>query len=309
MGRFDEIFRVLESDNDLQRAIVCSLVLRYLNMPTDRWIVAELIGVREVNAVAVRANPAAQEMIGMTSSEIVVKSSIFSRFILSHLPSGRMLIGTLKTMLVRAAELGREARVFRDLERDLMRFSTIEGIMPTGQRREVLINYYETIKNMSPCAGNPLYWLQYAIARLSLKDYAKARNFLDQAYGLARKRTGFSTYQIDNQCARYLLEECAFANREADSFKTFIEAERLLRAQIRDEVHKHYPFRVAAGYKAFYERFQKAWTQDQRKIVVAACAGIRSRIDSLDADLKRHPHVEECREAMEAVLAEAGSGA
>ena len=177
----------------------------------------------------------------------------------------------------------------------------IEGVLPQSRRRERLVEYYDSISNCSACLGNPFFWLQYAIARMSLGEYALAESYLETAYDCAKRTPGFRTYQIDNQKARLLLEKTVAENLESESFQAFHSAIRIIMRQIKEGSHRHYPYRVAALVGPFLEAFFSGWPPGHQQVARRSVDVIRSRIDSVRGELRKHRDVIACAEALAAL--------
>jgi len=186
-----------------------------------------------------------------------------------------------------------------------MRFSQIALLIPAERHDQHLISYYDSIKNLNGCANNQFFWLQYAIARLSISDYGLAEKYLETAYGLAKKISGFDTYQIDNTKARLLLQRIADGTRVGKSFADFVEASRILNQQARSSGQGYYPFRVASLYQGILPRITTEWSADQMPIFFAACRGMAERLDKIDSRLVDHPDIVRCREVMRELLKQA----
>ena len=64
---------------------------------------------------------------------------------------------------------------------------------PTAGNEIALQNFYEELKTIPSIRSDPLFWLQYAMARLSLGDLDLARRYFEQSYSIADRRK-FDTY-------------------------------------------------------------------------------------------------------------------
>ncbi|MBK8908542.1 MAG: hypothetical protein IPM60_11755 [Rhodospirillales bacterium] len=261
----------------------------------------DLVGADIYNKSRTASHEQAQEFCVVSGVGVLVKSGVFAQFMLRQMWDSGVLLGAISSMLRNAVCATADDEEMRYIARDLMRFSMIEGILPPGRRREALIAYYEEIKCVGECQRNQFFWLQYAIARLSLHEYDAARNYLDTAYSLARKIPGFNTRQIDNQYARYLLENATYSNDRARSFSVWLDANKLLLMQMRKEKDNHYPYRVASAYKDYIEHFGESWDRRQIAAFRSACNTVIGNIGTLERHLAAHPHVQQCKAALQTV--------
>ena len=92
-----------------------------------------------------------------------------------------------------------------------------------------MAEYYNSLKGLDCYKNNQFFWLQYAMACMDIKDYSRAKDYLDIAYEIIeRDKPGFDAYQIDTQMARYYLESVLLDNNPKDSFENFQTAHNLL---------------------------------------------------------------------------------
>ena len=81
----------------------------------------------------------------------------------------------------------------------------------------------------------------------------------------------------------------------------FREARVLIYAQLRDE-RRHYPYRVAAGWFAFYDFFKDRLQDSEKSEIWNAAEYVIAKIDALPDDRRTHRTVSECRKAMHLIL-------
>jgi hypothetical protein len=283
------------------------MVLQHVGAPTDLSTLAELCGVASVNRALSSRDAEIAELATIGHDNIIARSPLFATRALRTFWSSGLVQDIVAGMLQRALTLRWDGQIYRDIARDLKRYSSINVLVPKDQRRQHLISYYERIKNLEGCAQDPYFWLQYTIAWLSLGEYGLAEKNLETAYAQASRLKSFDTYQIDNTKARFLLERSMTDGRES-AFADFSEAHRILRAQISEKTHGYYPFKVAALYGAFWDRLAHTWPYNQRLIYLSACRWVHGMGRALDRSLAEHPDVRNCQEAMERVLGKAGTG-
>ncbi len=302
--RLNDIFEDLAQKPNAQEVVVGALVLRHIGASSDLSLLAELTGVEFINQALFGRYTGITEFLNLERDNIIARSSLFSTMALRTFWSTGKVAKLMAEMLSRALELRFDGSIYRDIARDLMRFSTIKALLPNEQQENRLVDYYERIKNFEGCSRNPFFWLQYAIARLDMKRFDIAQRYLDTAYSLASRIEKFETYQLDNTQARLLLQRCIDEERSMNAFADFVRANRIINAQVRERRHAYYPFRVASYYGAFWKRVAHAWPEEQRNVFLAACRAISQFIATIDRNLVSHPDVTKCRNAIDQVLKE-----
>lgn len=95
--------------------------------------------------------------------------------------------------------------------------------------------------------------MQYAIARMSFGDYKNAKSYFDTAFSLADNIVGYDAYQIINHYGRLLLESCVANQSSMSPVESFLEANKIVRDEIKERYTAHYPYKVAAQYLTLIE--------------------------------------------------------
>jgi hypothetical protein len=187
------------------------------------------------------------------------------------------------------------------LLRELMRFGRLQYLLPESGRRQGIVRYYESIKGLNACRRHPLFWLQYAIACLTMNDLDRAEAYFNTSYSLAENMSSFDTYQIDNHYARFLLVT-AIENNEANTcMQNFRRARKIVNEQIAKE-RLRYPYRIATMYADFFERFEGRLSMSEKTEIGRAARFVTERIAKLPEDRQVEKQIVRCRAAMEKVL-------
>lgn len=128
-----------------------------------------------------------------------------------------------------------------------MRYSFLQNALPNENFLSNSTAFYMELRTVGGLGSFPLFWLQFAIAKLNYRDFVTAKQYLKSAYQMA-ERTNFNTYQIDNQYAKLML--MADDTILDSPFDRFCKAENLLTHQLINNQDK-YPYRSAATLKYF----------------------------------------------------------
>lgn len=158
----------------------------------------------------------------------------------------QMLITLAKAADKAASVSAEHVNIFKSL----MRFSSLQFILPEVDKAKAVLRFYESIKTLGHCRTNPLFGLQYAIACLVIEEFERAQKYFDSAYAFASGRDHFDTYQIDNHYARFLLTKAARSANVTEAIPAFRKARAIIFQQVANE-RLHYPYRVATGLLTF----------------------------------------------------------
>jgi hypothetical protein len=103
---------------------------------------------------------------------------------------------------------------------------------------------------------------------VAIGEYSRARVYFSTAYSFAEKKPWFDSFQIDNQFARFLLENEISIGTKDTCMIAFKDAHNIL---IKSLDSFHYTFKVAINYYYFYNKFYTEITMSEKKFLDMAC--------------------------------------
>lgn len=278
-----------------------------------------LCGALETNQFLRMSSEFRDRLYDVRGGEFKVNSKIFGQYFLRDLVPSSLVLGALTKAIRNALQLGirlsevdldeddaeskgdRFIRTANSFPAPMYVFRNIQQIVDIEGDFESVFSFYEEIKRKSRLADDPLFWLQYAIAKLFSGDRASAKSYLDNSYGIA-KRTGFKTYQIDNQYARWLLESAVSTGITSEAFAAFDEAHRIIVGQMASHEQAHYPFRIAIQYRDYYLHHQHSLDVQQTEFVKNAAQAVLSAAEFAHVELGKRHWVDRCRRALNGLL-------
>ena len=278
-----------------------------------------LCGALETNQFLRNSSEFRQRLYDIRGGEFRVNSKIFGQYFLRDLVPSSLVLAALTKAIRSALQLGvrlseadldeddaetkddRFIRTANSFPAPMYVFRNIQQIVNIEGEFDGVFSFYEEIKRKSRLADDPLFWLQYAIAKLFSGDRASAKSYLDNSYGIA-KRTGFKTYQIDNQYARWLLESSVSTGSTSEAFGAFEEAHRIIVGQMASHDQAHYPFRIAVQYRDFYFHHQHGLDAQQTEFVKNAAQAVLSASQFAHVELGKRHWVDRCRRALNSLL-------
>jgi SIR2-like domain len=302
LARFSAIFDALNNKKDYYEVVATILILDVLGATPRLDILVNLWGDRILGRPAFRQDPTVRQLFDFGSGRVTLRSSVAGQFILKRLVDTNILIDVLIHLAREADKLAPISRYYSDLMRELMRFGRLQYLLPEAGRREGIVRYYESIKNLNTCRRQPLFWLQYAIACLTLNDLERADKYFDTAYSLAEDISGFDTYQIDNHYARFLLVTAIENENSTTCMQNFRRARRIVNEQIIKE-RLRYPYRVASMYGEFFDWFERRLTASEREEIGRAARFVAERIAKLPDDRQQEKQIVRCRSVMKRLMA------
>lgn len=291
----------LRARGDNYEPLLSIFILTLLNHAPSLDILADIWGPDKIYRAQFRSDPVAKELVDFKSGAILVRSPIAAEFILRSFSDAGTLVSVL-TRMAQCMERGRSVSPrYWDIFKNLMRFSSLQGLLPEQGRRNAVIQYYESLKNLGACTRNPLFWLQYAIASLVIEDLPRAKTYFDTAYSLAAG-TGFDTFQIDNHFSRFLMVQAVKELDFRSAMANYRQALTIIERQAMYE-RRHYPYRVAIYFQDFLNRFGLEMDDVEIEEFARGAERILGRIavrSNYQGD--EHRHVLNCKKAMNYVI-------
>jgi hypothetical protein len=301
LARFSTIFDALNYKKDYYEVVATILVLDVLGAMPRLDVLVNLWGDHILGRAAFRQDGTVRQLLDFNTGRITLRSSVASQFILKRLVDINVLIDVLVHIARQADKLASVSDYYFDLLRELMRFGRLQYLLPESGRRQGIVRYYESIKDLNACRRHPLFWLQYAIACLTMNDLDRAEVYFNTSYSLAEIRSGFDTYQIDNHYARFLLVTAIENNDQNTCMQNFRRARKIVNEQITKE-RLRYPYRIAAMYADFFECFEGRLSMSDKTEIGRAARFVAERIAKLPEDRQLEKQIVRCRAAMEKVL-------
>jgi len=305
----ERLAHVVESISSTNRAYLetaaCVLALSVIEIGTNLELLSNLVGTEVLNQASFRNNEGIRELFDFERGQIVARNAVVGRHILTSSIDPDVSVSALVMMAANADKLS-GSDLYYAILRDLMRFSNVQSVLPAQHKMNAVLVYYERLKNFRSCKTNPNFWLQYAIASLTLGSFDDARIKIETAYAHANARPSYNTFMIDNTAARLELEQliAAPSGDRTKAIASFRKAKAILIGQVSKLEYRHYPFRVAAKYEPFLAAHRFVLKPEDREEIARAARFILRRIDRLSAYRAGHRYVVECRQAMEKILNE-----
>lgn len=237
-----------------ERGIVLALCLNMVEIIPTFEFLSELLGVDLFSTIHTFQNEFVREFFAINDVGIYARSPVMSEYILRNVISDDLKIDIILDAVKIASDKHKRAKRYRDVNSKLMQFSFIERVVRSvNNRYERIQDYYDRAGEIGFKEFSPHYWLQYAIAARSFKDFKSADRFFAQTKKIMERRPDFYTYKVDNAYAQFLLESRVDTDFWNDYFSAFVEASTLALNQTRNKRTGLYPYKVASMFLYFFE--------------------------------------------------------
>ncbi len=213
--------------------------------------------------------------------KIEARSSVVGEFCLKRVFKGHEIVD----VLIRVADQ-QKGKTYADDDSwpillQFMRFGFIEPWLGASDKPVLLKRYYERLRTNSFYLRNPHFWLQYAIAMMSIGNYDFAKTYLDSARSRADQIPRYNYRHLDNHTARYYLESRARDPRDLrDYFAVFLKATSTLISEFRTENQANYTARVCKYLAEFCYRANPTFSVSDRTEAIRRTKLLLSHLNS-----------------------------
>ena len=182
-----------------------------------------------------------------------------------------------------------------------MRYSILRSVV---ENRDQINRFFDNISKYPHLRSRILFWLQWHMAKVDMREFDEAEKYLQQGYTEARnyeRRTGnnYNRNQLDDRKAKFLMFRAQYIERNPiHLYHDMKEACQIVARLSREENLTHHPFQTL---KVIVETF----ISKQGGLLEVHRDPIRRMIDALvehaRASVKRVPQGYQERRATEAV--------
>lgn len=286
-GKLNTLMSELNKNSEIMEISLLSFINSSLNLNLELNNILLMLNKQSVSARITKDN-GINELFSLEDNQFKIKSPVVGYYILQNNDLTEEIVELLVNVMYNL-DKSNYIDKYNEIMRLLISFSNLRIVLNKNSKNfsAYLISFYERIKNLEFNSRNPFFWLQYAIARMEIKDYREAKIYLENAYQYANGIKKFDTYQLDSHKARLLLEQTLYFNNKEEAYSSFIEAHQLIYNNNNKPVHLHYPLRQAKYYYDYYKIFYPGFDDSQKGIFLFCCKQIKDKIDEYNKALQK----------------------
>lgn len=275
-SKVKDLIDVLFQDRDMKEITLLTFVCETVAIELRLDDIVLLLN-KQVNMASILKNEAIREFFDFERNRIKLKSPLVAYHILQEYNYNSDIEDILRRVLPVLDRHSKTER-YESMLRMLISYSSLRMIFSKKDvnYNQQFIRIYELSKTLKYHEENPFFWLQYAIARMALKEYKEAGIYLENAEAYSKKKYDKDSWQIETHKARLLLEQTTAENNKADAFINFEKAHLLLYYNKTPDTH--YPLRQTMLYRPFYEKFYKGFTEDEKSRFLWYCIKMQEKV-------------------------------
>jgi len=281
----------------VRTVLIISQLLNLAQVRSDLSVISELVQFDARKAIAEHATKL-RDFSLIRNGQISIRSSVFSDYVIKKLIETAFVIEVMTKAMRHLDVVHENDQQYAYIYKNFSRFRFVESAISSEKRLVHMVKYFEDIKDLSHSRAHPLFWLQYAMCRISLNQFKEAERLFDVAYAFS-KQSGFKENRhLNNQFARFLLESRTKSNEYTDYMVAFNKAHSICVKQMIDEPLSNNPYRVAQNYLPFLERRSGDLEIGDLVAIIRSCSEILKQYRSRPGDFSQNSIVEHCAVAM-----------
>ncbi|WP_413478741.1 SIR2 family protein [Serratia proteamaculans] len=270
--RIESLLDLVNKDSELEDCLLICSIASYLSYDLDSIDIQTLTSVRGIDGVKYLKNEVASQILEKNNRLVFLKNPVLAKVIIERKSASdpRGMLEFLVSLYESLNKYSNGEAKYNVFMKDVNVFSNLLKIF--GLKNVVFIDeFYERVRLYSDNSKNQHFWLQFAIAKLSIKDYPTAERFIQTTYSLAQGKS-YNHDWVNCQYARLLIETASTLTSKEDRIDRIKQAHALIIGQN----NRQYPFRVANKYFDFLEEVERDIDLDTKKVI----AGLLREFDA-----------------------------
>lgn len=264
------------SSQNYHEAVILILLINIMGLRLSVKDIERIVKVNITTDSIFRSNSAINELISFEKNTLKIKSSVTSSFILKNISTPEIVFESMFKLACFSQSYS-EVEQFRSVLKTLVSYSHFNKIFDgLKDLKNNISDYYEKISALPFYENNHFFWLQYAIACISLCEFDRAQLYLENAYSYIPDNNNFIPFQINNQQARLYLER--ICNNLSNDIKTdFLEAHKILNTPIvSDKDNELNVIKMFSYYNK--NKIKTALLEENKDLYIKSCKEAYNRV-------------------------------
>lgn len=283
-NKLDEILKIAKKDKKAEKIIIMAIIAELVNLELDIDDYLYFLSMIDLS-VKIQKDNEINELVDIDNNKIKIKSSILAHLIIQNSKFSDKIVDLLISIMVKL-ESKRNIQKYVNVQFALISFSNIQLLIrEKGEKfNNLIIRYYENIKNTQYCNGNVFFWIQYANARISLKQFVEAKICLDKAKSEMHDNRDYPQY--DTCYSRYLLENQLYSNIIENAYDIFEEAHNGIYNNKNSKNRWHFPLKQTNLYYDYFKKFYITFSETEKSLFIMHCKQVLEKIDDYISERK-----------------------
>lgn len=255
--KIDNEIHNINSSHEATVYLIAQAISSALGLKLEKYKLLSLMKINSTYLKRVFRNESYHEIIKFDQSDYVIRSSVFSDYILRYYKKEEVL-EVLVTMFKNSKNIGASDKVY-DFQKDLVSRSNLKLLIDRyndGVESEEMYGYfYDKIQNHDNAKNNHFFWLHFGITMLNQGELELSKKYFDKAYALINANPNRSSSHVDAHYPRLLftiLEQTSQGRRF--DFEMFTNAHNKLVNSGNKYSSLKYPLKLIDFYDKLHKK-------------------------------------------------------
>jgi hypothetical protein len=278
----EQINRIDPKGTGASNLLVASLFLKHIGDPPPVSFLSDVFST-DVGDVIARANVGngSFHLLRIERGFVQTVPAIGASLILREFFEDADIVTAVVTMLERMAQRQlRSTEYERYAFGQLMRYSRLITVVKEEAQIE---RFFDHISKIGYFREEPLFWLQWHMAKAATGSFVDAERLLDRGYAEAgnwekRRRAPYNRKQLDDRKAKFLILRADRTERAAtDLFRDMKSACEIVERLLRDAEITHHPFETLEQILQLLSHKNSVLPPELRAIILPQCRNLIER--------------------------------
>lgn len=265
----EKVFEKLRKNNRNTEVVLAAIVNNIVGMNLAYGQLLELLQVSQSSISCPRDEDVA-ELLNIQDGRIEIKSSLLSLYVIRKENLYADVIKVMEKMVRNADRLLDDDSEM--VKRLLISISNISELFykhlpyysasaDSEELHQEILKYFDDVSKVRYYADNEFFWLQYAMACMTMREYQFAENHFALAHKYEKQKS-IESYQIKVQYGRFLLERAIYEGNERTPYSVLRKANAEWKTVItNNEAQKFYVYKQMYLYPKFIEAYGARFTE------------------------------------------------
>lgn len=257
-------------DYESQNILMFMIIVKMMNLELNFSDVLDLLSTKSLN-YNFRNSISVNELIYFQDMEASIKSPILCTWILKNYKNYKRIFEIL-IVCAKQADIGWEInRKYSNFLGNIISYKHLKFLINIFdntelEKKELIYNFYQNMKNLDYYKDKYFFWLQYGISALELEDYESAEHHFNAA--LSKFHGDKIAFEVNNQIARLrmILMLKSQYNYNENTFIEILEINKLLTPTNCKEDDEYYCYKMSSSYyPKLFEKFFGSMTEYEQQ--------------------------------------------
>lgn len=267
--KVERVFENLRKNSRNTEVVLAAIVNNIVGMNLSYGQLLELLQVPQSSISCPRDQDVA-ELLNIRDGRIEIKSSLLSLYVIRKENLYAEVIKVMEKMVRNADRLlDNDSEMVKRL---LISISNISELFykrlpyysedaDSNELHQEILKYFDNVSKVHYYENNEFFWLQYAMACMTMREYQFAENHFALAHKY-EKQNKDDSYQIKVQYGRFLLEKAVYERNERTPYSTLKNANAEWKKVLTNsEAQKFYVYKQMNLYLEFAEVYGEHFSE------------------------------------------------